>query len=188
MSTPSARTAKLAGVLLMMGACWAAPPADGAWSMHPYEREFYGVPAVVELDGQLCLPNGGSSRDGGEIVLSMPPLSLPQSYVMAILLRERMGMTVKMANPMGSNANQLLQLWYLKGCPMDDPLFNETSGLYGKYSDLCYQFPTPQISVMALDNGGDLMLTGGSVNLEAYGQGRGVSMAKYPDKQTRMGL
>ena len=91
---------------------------------------------------------------------------------MAILLRERLGYTVKLANPLGQSADQLLLLWFLKGCPMDDERYNTS-----QFARICAKYGPLDMAVEVMDNGGNFFTTGGSVGLNTPAESQGVILS-----------
>ena len=90
------------------------PPPDTHWRIVGSEYDL--------RNGPLCLaPLVGTTIPEREpIKLLMPPSALEVSYVMAILLRERLGYDVQLVNPLGVDVDPEQQLYLARGCLSED--------------------------------------------------------------------
>ena len=122
--------------LCLLPVAWADAPPDSFWN---------GVGAKHQLSGG-CLPPGGTTNQDRwlkPIKLLALPTALEQTYVMAILLKERLGHPVELINPLGSDAPPGAIMNVMRGCPSESGATIEGS--------VCESFGTPDMAPEVMD-------------------------------------
>ena len=120
--------------LCLLSAGRSNPPPDTTWQ---------DPSGSHQLSGPLCLAPGGTTIHGRKPVkVLMVPTDLEMSYIMAILLRERLGHPVELVNPLGSDAPPPAIMKVMQGC--------KTNGT-SPAGSVCDRFGTPDLAVGVMD-------------------------------------